>query len=204
MKRSPSGIRSLVAAGAIIAAATTFSAPAAHAFDTSVDEGVTAVVDAEIVATDEDVTIAYGGTVQHVDPTRDDYVPLIAPRSATGVGGTSAFYITYAGTQWRIPTGMIGHTVNGSGLRITSESAKWAPSVTVPVQVCNYQWKFQNRYGDTIYSTVSSKVFSGCTLTIGLPAYTYETDRTVKTGALCARFYVNGTFRGEQCHSVYP
>lgn len=170
--------------------------------DIVMDDGI---YDAESGAADapaEEVTL--GGTVQHTDPTRDDYVPLpnssctpeITPMSATGFAYISAFPFSWKGVTIPIPKGQITHIVKGSGLKLTSEGA----SYTVAARPCNVQFKFQNRYGGTIYSTVSGPIY-GCGSYF---EWINPTDRAVKRGLQCARLYVNGYYKGEQCHQIVP
>ncbi|MGW8566357.1 hypothetical protein [Isoptericola sp. NPDC055881] len=150
-----------------------------------------------------------GGTTQSTDPTRDDYVgsPEVAsPQdgmlgSAYGKGLTGKFSFNLGGITWRVPTGLIAHSIKGSGCRITRESARWEPVGGIVFGMCNWRITFQNRYGSKIYSTVRSKVHDGCSY-IRRPYFAYEPNRTVKRGLQCARLYVNGYFRGEQCHSM--
>jgi hypothetical protein len=66
--------------------------------------------------------------------------------------------------------------------------------------ICNWRIDFQNRYGSTIYSTSSGTLNSNCQMT-GV-SRTRATNWTAKVGVECARLFVNGTFRGEQCHSI--
>lgn len=157
-----------------------------------------------------------GGRTQSLDPTAYNYVPpvsgsvrdrVLKNRGATvasaGYGSTSPFNYTVGGVTWQIPTGRIYHVVNGSGLNISSEYANWLSSVPTSAQICNAQWQFQNRYGSTVYSTIKTPIIAGCKIG-SLPDQHVGVSRTVKLGVLCARLYVNGYYRGEQCHSVFP
>lgn len=149
----------------------------------------------------------YGGTTQSVDPTRYDYVPPVTaggiqPFSATGVGSIPGFSFTLFGVTFAVPKGILSHTIITSGLTIKSESSIYTPASLLGTQICDYKIDYQNRDGSTIYSTVNTGLHDLCL--IGVPIVdNYNTSRTVKTGKLCARFFVSGTFRGEQCHNVH-
>lgn len=122
--------------------------------------------------------------------------------SADGDAFLSAFSYSWQGITIPIPGSYINHKVTGTGLRVTEEEATWMPLPPYSMQQCNVHFEFQNRYGSTIYSTVKMSVIPGCHW--GYTTQKYTPDRTLKTGLICARLYVNGTYRGEQCHSVYP
>lgn len=153
--------------------------------------------------------VVIGGRTQSKDPTRYDYVaPVgrggyggVTPMSADGYAFLSAFTYSWQGLSIPVPGSYIYHRVAGSGLTVTEEEGTWMPMAATSFQMCNTQFQFQNRNGSTIYSTVKMSVESGCS--VGYRSQTYTPDRTVKTGLLCARLFVNGTFRGEQCHNVY-
>jgi hypothetical protein len=152
-----------------------------------------------------------GGTTQSVDPTRYDYVAPEAegpvPMSASGVGVVSPFSYSWNGFTIAVPAGYLFHSITGSGLTITKESVTYSPAPSAVgaiwgMNVCNARFDFQNRSGSTIYSTSTGSVLSGCH-TSGITRVKTGTV-TVRTGVQCARLYVNGTYRGEQCHSVFP
>ena len=160
---------------------------------------------------DEDVVL--GGTTQDTNPTGYDYVPsvlatsamtasgVVTPMDASGTGATGAFSYTWGGLTFRVPSGRIAHTVKGKGLQVTKQTANWIFLVPTAFQICNYQWQFQNRLGTAIYSTVKSPLFNECRYG-NLPNYSVGSTRNLKAGQLCARLYVQGTFRGEQCHTI--
>jgi hypothetical protein len=148
-----------------------------------------------------------GGTVQSVDPSRYDYVPRGSPsnaptdRSATGIALIDGFTYTFGGVEFSIPTFYLLHEIRGSGLVIDSEAATIYWGITVQPPICNWRFDFQNREGGTIFSTYSTPVHEDCSYG------TFWVDESgpwhVHRGAQCARLFVNGTFRGEQCHSVH-
>lgn len=155
-----------------------------------------------------DSAVIYGGKTQSTDPTRYDYVapvaddgPTVTPQSATGIGWISAFSYSWNGLTIPVPATYLQHTINGSGLRIDSEYADYLYGSPFGLKVCNYRTSFQNRYGDTIYSTRWAPLHTGCSYVTF--SQSIRGPFTVKTGVQCARYYVNGTFRGEQCHSVF-
>lgn len=123
--------------------------------------------------------------------------------SASGIGTVPGFTFGWKGLTITVPGGTIYHSISGSGLTVTKETANFVFKLPKYVQLCNTQWQFQNRHGSTIYSTYTSPLRTGCTYGY-IPDHTYSTKRNVKTGQLCARMFVAGTYRGEQCHNVYP
>ena len=153
--------------------------------------------------------VTYGGTTQSLDPTKYNYVEpalpegTIVPMDASGFGTTSPFNYSWGGINWSIPTGRIYHEVKGSGLTVTNELANWIALSPTSAQICNWRWNLQNRYGTTIHSTVVGSLQTGCKIG-SVPTFEYVPDRTMKTGLLCARLFVNGSYRGEQCHNVFP
>lgn len=176
---------------------------AAHGTSTTAPKGAVGTSQPAPTA-DPPAEVVKGGKTQSVDPTKYNYVPEVTVQDALGTGVTSGFTYTQAGVTIKIPNGFIAHNLTGTGLKMTNQSANWEFALAgVPAQMCNYQWQFQNRFGSTIYSTVKSQVFTGCVYW-GIPKWTYATDRTIRTGSMCARLFVAGTYRGEQCHNVYP
>lgn len=163
--------------------------------------------DIEILEQSTEYAELHGGVTQSIDPTRYDYVPPedeggIRPFNATGVGNIPGFTFTLLGVTFSVPKGLLSHTIVTSGLTIKSEGSVYTPGSLLGIQICNYRIDYQNRWNSTIYSTVSTGLHDRCI--VGLPIIdNYNTTRTVKTGSLCARLFVNGTFRGEQCHSVH-
>jgi len=163
----------------------------------------------------DDGSIIRGGTTQSVDPTRYDYVPAaqggdagIQPLSATGAQWISAFSYSWQGLTVPVPGGYIIHQIDGSGLHITQEDAWYTPSPTVVgaiwgANICNWRIDFQNRSASngSIASTWSGLTNSGC-YTTGV--HRNVNNINVTTGVQCARLFINGVFRGEQCHSVSP
>lgn len=151
-----------------------------------------------------------GGTTQSVDPTRFDYVPpessgdgTMTPMGADGYAWFGGFTFTYKGLIIGVPALEMRHVINGSGLTISSEYATYQPTVLQGLQLCNYQTHFQNRNGNTIYSTYKSTYHEGCEW-FTISRQDSPVSQIVKTGQQCARLYVAGTFRGEQCHYTYP
>jgi hypothetical protein len=148
--------------------------------------------------------VIFGGTTQSTDPSRFDYVPAgsltISPRSATGYSNIGGFTFNWGGVPIGIPGFLLQHTLSGSGLTVDQDTANY--TFGVQVQLCNYQTAFQNRKGSTIYSTRWSAYHAGCSYGAAL-MQNVKGPFQVKNGQQCARLYVNGNFKGEQCHSVY-
>jgi len=69
------------------------------------------------------------------------------------------------------------------------------------VNICNWRFDFQNRSGDTAYSTSVGNTHGSCDI-VNISRVQTSTVK-VKQGLECGRLYVNGYFRGEQCHAVF-
>lgn len=142
-----------------------------------------------------------GGFVQHSDPTRYDYAPetpSVAPRGAQGYAWIPAFEYTFGGATIPVPGGQIFHRIDGSGLYIEEESATY----TAPANICNYRFDFQNRDNSgRIVSTRSTGVHNGCQF--GMVGHVPLQNFNAQSGMMCARLFVSGAFRGEQCHHIY-
>lgn len=152
--------------------------------------------------------VIYGGKVQSTDPRRYDYLPpeelatgMVSTQDAYGATFIPAFNYSWGGLTIPIPGGLIEHGIYGQGLRITRETAAFGP-LAGNWQICNHQWQLQNRNGNTIYSTIRLPVQTGCRA--GFTTVDYRTVRTVRYGQVCARLYVAGYYKGQQCHHVYP
>lgn len=147
--------------------------------------------------------VIYGGKTQTNDPTRHDYVDPgddestgISPRSAIGYQPITGFSFNFRGNSYKVSTSELKHGINGNGLKINSEYAEYR----APSTVCNWRVDYQNRYGGTIYSTRKGGVHSGCDF--GAMYDVGPKNFSVKKGSQCARLYVAGSYRGEQCHNV--
>jgi hypothetical protein len=158
-------------------------------------------------------TVIRGGVTQSLDPTAYNYLApgvspggMVEPMSALGVGYISVFKYSWNGLTIPVPSGYLIHQINGSGLSIPSEWAVYSPSTGVGgiwgVNICNWRIDFQNRSSSNngIILTRVGATHAGCSLT-GVSRTL--SNFTVKQGKECARLYVNGTYRGEQCHAVF-
>lgn len=114
------------------------------------------------------------------------------PLSASGSQPIGGFTVK----DIRIPSMMLDHVINGSGLTINSEVAE-----AEGLNLCNYRIDFQNRYGNTIYRTDVGNTYWGCKLLTTGPIY--SRFKSVNRGVQCARVFVNGQYAGEQCHNIY-
>ena len=150
--------------------------------------------------------VIYGGTTQSTDPTRYDYVPPagagggFTTMGATGYANIGGFTFDYQGAKIGIPGFILQHVISGSGLKINEEVATY--TFGVQAQLCNYETHFQNRKGSKIYSTRKSSYHAGCSYGFAL-GQKVNGPFTVENGAQCARLYVNGAYKGEQCHNVF-
>ncbi|RYM94479.1 hypothetical protein [Bifidobacterium animalis] len=144
-----------------------------------------------------------GGTTQSADPTRYDYVPepssenpSIQPRTAGGTQFLGSFSFDFGGVSFTVPNARLFHQIMGSGTHVDQEYSYFA---ALP-KVCNWRIDYQNRYGSTIYSTRSRGTNWTCA--------TFEvkdegfSNFDLKPGLQCARVYVSGVYRGEQCHNI--
>lgn len=141
-----------------------------------------------------------GGTVQHTDPTAYNYVPLNVEdpfkedRSAKGYAFVPGF--TYNGNT--IPAGQIFHAIDGNGTWIDFERATY----TAAGNICNYRFDYQNRdMNGNISWTLSNGDHGGCQF--GMVGDQGVRNINVKKGMMCARLYVSGSFKGEQCHHIH-
>lgn len=147
---------------------------------------------------------------QSVDPTLENFVPLPTdmrynlpqPRSAWGNQTIGGFNVGIKGVSVTIPKIVLYHKVNGSGLKMTSEFAQVNPVTSI---VCNYKIQFQNRYGNSIYSTTSTPLQNGCLSVFNTSSEIFNPSgkRTLKRGLQCARLFINGVYAGEQCHNIF-
>lgn len=161
---------------------------------------------------DSGETIIHGGKPQSVDPTAYNYLPPasagtgIQPMGAAGTQYISPFTYTWKGLAIPVPSGQIYHIIEGDGRYIEQESALYAPVVSIAtpwgVNICNWRIDFQNRSAtdNSIITTSVGTTRGGCSV---LNVKRAKWDFNVQRGKQCARLYVNGTFRGEQCHAVY-
>ena len=147
--------------------------------------------------------VVYGGQTQSGDPSAYDYVgapvtePTVTPRSAVGVQTIGGFSYSVKGVTFSVPTTALSHSIKGSGTHIDSEFAVYSALIST---VCNWRVDYQNRYGSTIYSTRTNGTHWGCQVWDSKDKEIKNFN--VKHGAQCARLFVNGVFRGEQCHNV--
>jgi|GEM_PF-4050350 len=148
--------------------------------------------------------IVYGGTTQSTDPSRSDYValqgePSIGTRSAWGHQAIGGFTFGFKGLSIQVPSGTLAHDIQGSGTRTTEEAAQYL--LIASANLCNYRTDSQNRNGNTIYTTWKGTTQYECVWRTSAIRH-ITSPFTVKKGQQCARLYVGGTFRGEQCHNI--
>lgn len=145
-----------------------------------------------------------GGTVQSTDPSRYDYVSPNSEadqqlRSAAGYAFVPGFMADVFGAQVNIPSGQIFHRINGSGTHIDFETATY----TTAANICNYRIDYQNRdINGHIVATHSNGNHLGCAW--GMVGDQGIHNLNVQPGMMCARLFVSGAFRGEQCHHITP
>lgn len=67
--------------------------------------------------------------------------------------------------------------------------------------VCNWRIDYQNRNGSTVYRTYRGATHATCNF--GAMYDIGPSNVTVRKGKQCARLFVGGSFRGEQCHNIH-
>ena len=147
-----------------------------------------------------------GGNYQSTDPTAYNYlpegsdpVPNTADRSAFGSAQLSGFGFTFQGHDFKVPVVNLEHAIKGKGGHIDSESA----SVTFTNgTLCNWRVDYQNRDENGIHATRKGATHNDCSLGHAHDAGFKNFD--VKSNAECARLFVMGEFKGEQCHAIHP
>ncbi len=149
-------------------------------------------------------TIIEGGHTQSDDPTRYDYVPKTPEaslRSAWGHQAIDGYTIGFKGLSIEIPRGTLAHDIQGGSTYIRQEAAQYA--LVAQANVCNYRIDFQNRDVNTgrIWSTDRGATVNGCSWRFSVVRQ-ISVPHHVKPGLQCARLFVGGTFRGEQCHNI--
>ena len=148
-------------------------------------------------------TTVFGGSAQSDNPASYDYVPKTstatsAVRSASGYAWIPAFHYQFGGVNIPVPGGQIFHRIDGQRTHINEEAATYS----APANICNYRFDFQNRdnFG-RIVSTRSTGIHNGCQF--GMVGHAPLKNFDIQPGMMCARLFVSGSFRGEQCHHIY-
>ena len=163
---------------------------------------------ATVIVDPTEAALIIGGRTQSKDPTGLTYVPAagtgVTPAYASGQAFISAFTYTWGGFSIPVPGGFLTHTIWGSGLFLSEESASYMPTPVIgPINLCNWRIDWQSRAGSTVYST-SQGVLHGCSWA-GYGASRDTTPRGwAKQSSMCARIYISLTYRGEQCHNIVP
>lgn len=145
-----------------------------------------------------------GGLSQSEDPSRYDYIPPtidpnseMTPQSAIGSQMIASFSFNFLGQTIQVPAALLTHEIRGSGTWVDYAGAFYA----TPTQVCNYRIDYQNRGTDgRIFNTWKGSNVWDCTFGVVNGASLYSLN--LYPGSQCARLFVNGVFRGEQCHSI--
>lgn len=178
---------------------------------------VTIEPDADInssdVETEGDWTVIPGGTTQSDDPEDLYYVPevpqlvkpdlsgpQIEPLSASGYQIIPGYEIGIKGVAVQVPQGLLFQKISGSGTQIDRDYADY--EVAASLNYCNWRIDFQNRTGSKVHKTWKGPSHYECKWLGGAKASATAHPGKVKPGLQCARLFVNGTFRGEQCHNI--
>lgn len=144
-----------------------------------------------------------GGHIQSYDPTRYDYVPpspQTSLRSAWGHQVIGGFTFGFKGLSLTIPSGTLAHEIQGGSTYIRQEAAQYL--LLASANICNYRIDFQNRdLNGKIWSTDRGATQNSCAWRTSV-VRELNVPRHVKPGHQCARLYVGGIFRGEQCHNI--
>ncbi|MBP5878505.1 hypothetical protein F3K20_30975 [Streptomyces scabiei] len=126
-----------------------------------------------------------------------------ARASATGSTAVGTFDYDVRGVGVRVPVGcFLTHTMDGSGRRITGQSAgvDCAGLAATFSRFCN--WRIDFAYADTdnrTYRTSRGATHAECR---GNPLRRAVPQRLPKFGKACAKFHVNGKLRAVQCHYI--
>lgn len=118
--------------------------------------------------------------------------------SASGVEYFDAFDLNAGGQTIPIPSGQVGHTIEGSGTNITYEDGRFLAAKPI----CNWQIVFSYRDVERReYLRDPGPLHSDCN---GQGGYTKGPglNLDVQPGVACAQLYSNGGFIAEQCHSI--
>lgn len=148
--------------------------------------------------------VIQGGTTQSTDPTAYNYVPEgadsntgIQPQSASGAEIIRGFGFEWQGVPIQVPLLTLNHQIIGQGTHIQSETANISATAS---QICNWRVDYQNRFQNQIYATYPGATHWDCSF--GSASDVGPSNINVRPGAQCARLYVMGEFRGEQCHAI--
>ncbi len=147
--------------------------------------------------------IIEGGTTQSVDPTRYDYVPdkpQAIARSAWGHQAIGGYGFSFKGLSLKIPAGTLAHDIQGGSTYIRQEAAQYV--LIASASICNYRIDFQNRdLRGRIVRTYTGNTVNKCARLVTVVRQIRKPFH-VQPGVQCARLYVGGKFRGEQCHNI--
>lgn len=152
---------------------------------------------------DASETYIEGGHIQGYDPTRYDYAPpspQASLRSAWGHQTIGGFTFGFKGLSPTIPRGTLAHDIQGGSTYIRQEAARYL--LLASANICNYRIDFQNRGLDgTIWGTDRGATENSCAWRLSATRE-LNVPRHVRPGYQCARLFVGGIFRGEQCRNI--
>lgn len=137
----------------------------------------------------------------------------VKPMTAIGFQPLGSIQYSWQGVTVEVPTGcFLGHTIKGDGRKLAQEWTSWDCSppassfLAVNPNMCNprYDFIYKDMNGK-IYSRLSSgNRYLGCWGATG-PTFTAPNNRTLpKYGSACAALYLNGQYKGQQCHNITP
>lgn len=107
------------------------------------------------------------------------------------------FGFEWEGVPIQVPLLTLNHEIIGEGTYIASETANIAATGS---QICNWRVDYQNRFQDQIFATYPGATHWDCSFASATDVG--PSDIHVQPGSQCARLYVMGEFRGEQCHAI--
>ena len=131
---------------------------------------------------------------------------VIKPVSAIGTSPLGTFSYSIGGTSITVPTGcFVTHKVEGKGARVDGQFAgvDCAGLMAIrPNLFCNTRFDFvyRDEHGNE-YRRYKSPTDYSCKSQLGL-VHNEDAPFTARYGSTCAEFYVNGSMRGSQCHSI--
>ena len=128
-----------------------------------------------------------------------------ASASAFGCQYIGGFGFSWQGLTLQAPKGYLCHSITGSGRSVTNEYAYYGPAPSVygalTGRVCNWRIDFQYRNtSNVVYRTDTGATHNTCEYYIRRDQ---PTDKSLAYyGKACARLFVGGVLRSQQCHNI--
>jgi hypothetical protein len=153
---------------------------------------------------------AAAGNTEHVDTSIQASQPghSVTPLNAAGYQPFGSACTTIAGVRICWPGGVLGHTIIGSGRKMTDEQSSVEDLLGAGVVggvYCN--WRIDFNYYDTgnhLYRSRPGTQHSACTaISDPIIGQRQAGDITLQhDGKACAQFGANGRVYAKQCHNI--